>query len=218
MRKKNSIRKFSEILAVFILGIALGIYVEDTSYFIDLLNRANFSTSSISKAVYTEREANNKKTPNYKVSQISKSKVSTCFTPPSGCTKFIANEIDKAQSSIYMQAYGMSDPLITEALIEAQARGVKVRLLLDRSNLKQRFSKIHELQRAKIDVGIDKVPGIAHNKVIIIDKQKVITGSFNFTVSADTRNAENVIVIEDAKLAESYLQNWLSRKARNQGN
>ena len=109
----------------------------------------------------------------------------------------------------------MSDALITTALINAQARGVKVRILLDRSNLKQKFSKLHELQRAKIDVGIDKVPGIAHNKAIIIDKKKVITGSFNFTAAADKRNAENVIIIEDQELAESYLQNWLNRKASN---
>ncbi|WP_342270685.1 phospholipase D family nuclease [Rickettsia endosymbiont of Orchestes rusci] len=220
MRKKRNARKFTEIVIIFILGIALGSYLENPDYFTDLF-QANFSPpNNIIKSTLldTHQETSNERPPDYKISQISKGKVSTCFTPPSGCTKFIASEIDKAQSSIYMQAYGMSDPLITDALIKAQARGVKVRMLLDRSNLKQKFSKIHELQRAKIDVGIDKVPGIAHNKVIIIDKQKVITGSFNFTVSADTRNAENVIVIEDAKLAESYLQNWLSRKAKNQSN
>ncbi len=88
---------------------------------------------------------------------------------------------------------------------------VQVKILLDRS-LKQKFSKLHELQRAKIEVGIDKVPSIAHNKVIIIDKKKVITGSFNFTAAADKRNAENVIVIDDAELADSYLQNWLREK------
>lgn len=218
MRKKNYIRKITEIVIIFILGVALGSYLENPNYFTDLF-QVNFSPSgNIVKPTLlgATQESSNEKPLDYKISQISKGKVNTCFTPPSGCTKFIANEIDKAQSSIYMQAYGMSDPLITNALIKAQARGVKVRILLDRSNLKQKFSKIHELQRAKIDVGIDKVPGIAHNKVIIIDKQKVITGSFNFTVSADTRNAENVIVIEDAKLAESYLRNWLSRKAKNQ--
>ncbi|MFY9589225.1 phospholipase D family protein [Rickettsia endosymbiont of Halotydeus destructor] len=220
MREKRNTRKFTEIIIIFILGIALGSYLENPDYFTNLF-QTNFSPpNNIVKStlVNTHQEKNNERLPDYKISQISRSKVSACFTPPSGCTKFIAGEIDKAQSSIYMQAYGMSDALITEALIMAQARGVKVRLLLDRSNLKQKFSKIHELQRAKIDVGIDKVPGIAHNKVIIIDKQKVITGSFNFTVSADTRNAENVIVIEDKELAASYLQNWLSRKAKNQGN
>ena len=58
------------------------------------------------------------------------------------------------------------------------------------------------------------MPGIAHNKVMIIDNQKVITGSFNFTTAADTKNAENVLLIEDAQLAEQYLINWHKRYKR----
>ena len=54
--------------------------------------------------------------------------------------------------------------------------------------------------------------GIAHNKVMIIDKKKVITGSFNFTKSADTRNAENVLLIDDANIAAQYFLNWHNRK------
>lgn len=200
MKRKNN--KFIEISIAFILGIALGIYGQNPDYFTNLISQKSLALSAL-------------QIKHYNISELSRSKVSTCFTPPAGCTKFIANQIDKAEESIYMQAYGMSDALITTALINAQARGVKVRILLDRSNLKQKFSKLHELQRAKIDVYIDKVPGIAHNKVIIIDKKKVITGSFNFTAAADKRNAENVIIIEDQELAESYLQNWLNRKASN---
>jgi phospholipase D len=43
---------------------------------------------------------------------------------------------------------------------------------------------------------------------MILDKKKVITGSFNFTESADKRNAENVLVVVDKKLANKYLSNW----------
>ena len=56
------------------------------------------------------------------------------------------------------------------------------------------------------------MPGIAHNKVIIIDSKKVITGSFNFTSAADHRNAENVILIEDTDIASLYLKNWTNRE------
>jgi phospholipase D len=58
---------------------------------------------------------------------------------------------------------------------------------------------------------IDKISGIAHNKVIIIDNEKVITGSFNFTNDADKRNAENVVLIKDPYVAEQYIENWNSR-------
>lgn len=201
MKRKNN--KFIEILIAFILGIALGIWGQDQGYFVDLIDQPKIPRYSAPEIKH------------YNISELSRSKVSTCFTPPAGCTEFIARQIDKARESIYMHAYGMSDALITAALINAKERGVKVKILLDRSNLTQKFSKLQELQRAKIDVGIDRVPGIAHNKVIIIDRKKVITGSFNFTNSADKRNAENVIIIEDNELAKSYLQNWLRRKAKN---
>jgi len=142
--------------------------------------------------------------------------IELCFTPPSGCAAVIVKAISKARESIYVQAYGMTSPAIVEALIKAQSKGVKVRILLDKSNLKDKWSKMGALLEADIDVGIDKVSGIAHNKVMILDKRIVITGSFNFTRSADSRNAENVIIIDDSVVAKQYLQNWLSRRVKNQ--
>lgn len=151
-----------------------------------------------------------------KAAPVSPENIELCFTPPSGCAAVIVKAISKARKSIYVQAYGMTSPSIVEALIKAQKSGVKVRILLDRSNLKDKWSKIGTLLEADIDVGIDKVSGIAHNKVMIIDEKMVITGSFNFTRSADSRNAENVIIIDDSSVARQYLQNWFSRKAKNQ--
>ena len=142
-------------------------------------------------------------------------KVNVCFTPPSGCGSLIAKEISKAKESIYIQAFGLTSEPIVEQLIIAKKNGVQIRILLDRSNITDKYSKMQELKRAGVDVSIDKVPGIAHNKVMIIDKTKVITGSFNFTNGADKRNAENVILIDDSNIAETYRQNWLSRKAKN---
>ena len=141
--------------------------------------------------------------------------VELCFTPPSGCAAVIESQISKALSSIYVQAYGMTSPTIVDALIKAHNRGVKVRILLDKSNLKDKWSKRSLLVDVGVDVGIDKVSGIAHNKVMIIDEQRVITGSFNFTRAADSRNTENVIIINDKSVANEYLQNWLKRKSKN---
>lgn len=72
-----------------------------------------------------------------------------------------------------------------------------------------------DLVNANVSVRIDKVAGIAHNKVIIIDEQKVITGSFNFTNAADKRNAENVIIINNKSVAKEYLNNWQDRYNKN---
>ncbi len=49
---------------------------------------------------------------------------------------------------------------------------------------------------------------IAHNEIMIIDGETVITGSFNFTKAAEEKNAENLLVIRDKKLAKRYFKNW----------
>jgi phospholipase D len=106
----------------------------------------------------------------------------------------------------------MSSTVIANALIKAKQKGLVVEIILDKSNLSQNYSQINELKDNGIVVAIDRVPGIAHNKVMIIDKTKVITGSFNFTAAAETRNAENVIIVNDKEIANKYLENWYSRK------
>ncbi|KAJ6645034.1 Phospholipase D [Pseudolycoriella hygida] len=140
--------------------------------------------------------------------------INVCFTPPAGCGSLIAKEISKAKDSIYVQAFGLTSKKIVEQLIQAKQNGVQVQVLLDRSNLHDKYSKMSELKRAGIEVFIDKVPGIAHNKVMIIDKNKVITGSFNFTNAADNKNAENVLLIENKDIADTYLRSWLNRKEK----
>lgn len=146
---------------------------------------------------------------------IDTDKFNVCFTPPSGCGSLIAQEIAKAKSSIYVQAYGLTSTAIIHQLKQAKKRGLIVSILLDGSNLNNNKNTLLELKTADIDMAFDKMPGIAHNKVMIIDKHKVITGSFNFTKAADTRNAENVLLIEDKQVAEKYLQNWINRKRNN---
>lgn len=137
-----------------------------------------------------------------------------CFTPPSGCGDLIALEVSKAKTSIYVQAYGMTSKAIIRELIKAKQRGVEVSIILDSSNLHDKSSGMSELIGAGVKVRIDRVSGIAHNKVMIIDKSKVITGSFNFTNAADKHNVENVVLIEDKNIAFRYLQNWRSRKEK----
>ena len=139
---------------------------------------------------------------------------SVCFTPPhKQCGHFISNHINQAKESIYVQAYGFTHTEIINSLIEAKKRGIEVEIILDSSNFSEKKEPLlNELKDAGIKIYKAKVSGIAHNKIMIIDKQKVITGSFNFTESADKRNAENVLVVVDKRLAKDYLGNWVNRK------
>lgn len=136
----------------------------------------------------------------------------TCFTPPEHCGDLIVKHINGAKKTIYMQAYGFTSGKIIGSLMEAKKRGIDVQIILDRSNMSNiKLARLKVLARHGIILYQDKVSGIAHNKIIIIDEHTVITGSFNFTENADTRNAENIIIITNTEVAKDYLQNWENR-------
>jgi phosphatidylserine/phosphatidylglycerophosphate/cardiolipin synthase-like enzyme len=103
------------------------------------------------------------------------------FSPRGGCTEAIIKELDKAKSSILVQAYSFTSAPSAKALLNAHKRGVKVEVILDKSQRTQQYSSATFLHNQGIPVKIDAQHAIAHNKVMIIDGETVITGSFNFT-------------------------------------
>lgn len=138
--------------------------------------------------------------------------IHACFTPGQDCTHQITDHISRAEHSILVQAYNFTSKDIADALIAGKNRGVNVKVILDKSQRSQKYSLLHYIVDAGIPVWIDTKPAIAHNKIMIIDGKEVITGSFNFTDSAQKRNAENLVFISDAKLAQKYTKNWENRE------
>ena len=104
-----------------------------------------------------------------------------CFTPGDDCTGVILREIGRAGSAILVQAYLFTSTPIARALLDAHKRGVKVTAVLDASNVTDRYTAADFLANQGIRTLIDGEHNIAHNKVIVIDRAVVITGSFNFT-------------------------------------
>lgn len=117
-------------------------------------------------------------------------------------------EIIGAKASIFVQAYSFTNQAIAKALVEAQKRGVAVYVVLDKSNRTAKYSAADFTDHFGIDTYIDDKHAIAHNKTIIIDKETVITGSYNFTKAAENNNAENLLVIHSHQLADTYFGNW----------
>jgi phosphatidylserine/phosphatidylglycerophosphate/cardiolipin synthase-like enzyme len=117
------------------------------------------------------------------------------FSPKGGCTEAIIRELDEARTSILVQAYNFSSAPIAKALLNCHKRGVKVEAILDKSQKKQKYSSATFLLNAGIQVRIDSAHPIAHNKVMVIDGETVITGSFNFTRQAEEKNAENLLLM-----------------------
>jgi phosphatidylserine/phosphatidylglycerophosphate/cardiolipin synthase-like enzyme len=141
----------------------------------------------------------------------SAAKSSSCtvfFSPRGGCTDAIVAALGQARSTVIVQAYSFSSKPVAAALAAACRRGVRVRAVLDSEQRTARGCQAQACKDAGIEVVFDDAHLIAHNKVIVIDGQVVITGSFNFSASAETGNAENVVVINDAHIAQAYTANW----------
>lgn len=130
------------------------------------------------------------------------------FSPSGGCTDAAVNVIASAKESILVQAYSFTSGPIAKALVDAHKRGVACKVILDKSQRTEKYSEADFLVHSGIETWIDAEHRIAHNKVMVIDGQIVITGSFNFTKSAETGNAENLLVIHSPELAQKYSENW----------
>lgn len=135
-----------------------------------------------------------------------------CFTPAQKCRRKITNYLYHAKRTIEVQAYSFTSAPIAYALINAQKRGVKVRVLVDKDELLNK-SRLYLLLKHHVPVWLDDKVRIAHNKVMIIDRTAVLTGSYNFTNAAEYKNAENSLYIDAPQLAGQYYANWQARLA-----
>ena len=111
--------------------------------------------------------------------------VEVYFSPKGGCTEAVVRELNAAKQTVFVQAYSFTSKDIAMALDAAEARGVVVHVILDKSNLTENYSDADFIAHSGMSVLIDSKHAIAHNKIMIIDGQVVITGSFNFTTQAE---------------------------------
>jgi phosphatidylserine/phosphatidylglycerophosphate/cardiolipin synthase-like enzyme len=137
---------------------------------------------------------------------------SVYFSPHGGCTEAVVTALGRAKSTVLVQAYSFTSAPIAKALVEAHRRGVRVEVVLDKSQRTEKYSSATFIYNNGIPCFIDAQHAIAHNKVVVIDGQTVITGSFNFTKAAEESNAENLLVIADADMAAKYAQNWTAHR------
>ena len=140
--------------------------------------------------------------------------VEVLFTPWDDAEGAIIRALGKARESIHVQAYLLTSRSIAKALQEAKTRGVAVEILADREMLeKSDKSMLPSLAEGGIPVWLETRYATAHNKVMLIDAAQadavVITGSYNFTWSAQARNAENLLILRgNPALVRRYLENW----------
>ncbi|MCF8176628.1 MAG: phospholipase D family protein [Burkholderiaceae bacterium] len=140
--------------------------------------------------------------------------VEVLFTPWDDAEGAIIRVLGEARQSIHVQAFLLTSRSLAKALQDAQARGVAVEVLADSEMMKKgESSQIPKLAAGGIPVWLESRYASAHNKVILIDAQSahgiVVTGSYNFTWSAQARNAENLLILRgNPALQKRYLDNW----------
>jgi len=146
--------------------------------------------------------------------------VEALFTPWDDAEGALVRVLRGARRTVHVQAYLLTSKSLARALMEAHGRGVKVEVLTDREMLaKGESSQIPQLYGLGIPIWLEVRYAAAHNKILLVDAEGndpvVATGSFNFTFSAQARNAENLLILRgDRALAAAYLENW--RRHRDQ--
>ncbi len=143
--------------------------------------------------------------------------VEVYFSPKGNCTDAVVRELRSARREVLVLAYSFSSKPIAEALVEAKKRGAQVEIVLDRSNEQEQYSDLALFLEQGLAPLVDSHHAIAHNKVMIIDRRVLLTGSFNFTHQAEAENAENLLVIKGhSELVAHYRQNFAVHKSHSQ--
>jgi phosphatidylserine/phosphatidylglycerophosphate/cardiolipin synthase-like enzyme len=139
------------------------------------------------------------------------------FSPDGGATRALVREIDNARSEVLIQGYSFTSAPIAKAVVHAHKRGLKIEVVLDRSQRTQKYSSADFFAHSGVSTYIDSAHAIAHNKIMIIDGETLATGSFNFTRAAEEKNAENLLIMKGNKpLAERYIKNFREHKAHSE--
>jgi len=141
----------------------------------------------------------------YPIVKIAGLAVENYFSPDDGAAQAVIDHLAQARTSIEFLAFSFTSDPIAAAMLDAVQRGVTVSGVMEEAQVNSNTGSEYEnLRLGGADVRLDGNRRNMHHKVMIIDDRIVVTGSYNFTASAENRNDENLLIIEDAALADQY--------------
>ncbi|MBG87265.1 MAG: endonuclease [Verrucomicrobiales bacterium] len=130
------------------------------------------------------------------------------FSPGDRCLKAINSLIGMARQKVDICVFTITDNRITDAIKRADRHGIRIRVITDNDKSHDAGSDIQELRRSGIPVRMDPTPDHMHHKFAVVDNNTVITGSYNWTRSAATRNFENLLVTDEPKIVKAYVKEF----------
>jgi len=116
--------------------------------------------------------------------------------------------METAVDELLICVFTISDDRLSDAIMNAHRNGLTVRVISDNDKMYDRGSDVGRLSQAGVNVRIDLSPEHMHHKFMIIDGRTVMTGSYNWTRSAETRNEENLISVDDPQLAIRFTEEF----------
>ena len=142
--------------------------------------------------------------------KIGDTNINAYFSPDNDIENILVKRISKAKRSIYFMAFSFTSDPIGEAMIAAYKKGVKVEGIFEKNGSNTAESEYNKMIVEGIPVALDVNKKNMHHKVIIIDENIVITGSYNFSRNASRKNDENVLIIENPEIAARYVAEFRS--------
>lgn len=137
---------------------------------------------------------------------VNGSQIEVYFSPEDGTLEHILMAVNAARENISFMAYSFTLDELSGVLIERAKSGVTVTGVFDEDQYHSNAgTEFDALINAGIDVRLDGNPRLMHHKVIIIDHQTVITGSYNFSNNAEHKNDENTLIIHNQDIAAQFL-------------
>ena len=129
---------------------------------------------------------------------------SAFFSPGDACRNAIIQHIDSAITQLHICVFTISDDRITKSSLAAHRRKIHIKIITDNDKSLDLGSDIHQLAQAGIAVKMDITPNHMHHKFMIADSDTLITGSYNWTLSAANYNHENILLTREAATIKAF--------------
>ncbi|MFA5975241.1 MAG: phospholipase D-like domain-containing protein [Elusimicrobiota bacterium] len=132
------------------------------------------------------------------------------FSPEGGIRDQIIRRINTSRATIDVAVYSFTSGEIAQALADAAKRGVRVRVIRDAGQSRNRNDENDFLARQGIPIQIrsGKGRGVMHDKFAIFDGKEVFVGSYNWTANAEHNNWENALFTNEKKVVDSYTKEF----------
>lgn len=129
---------------------------------------------------------------------------SAYFSPGETCRRAICDFCLSARETLDICVFTISDDRIADTILKVYKRGIQLRIVTDDRKQQDRGSDIQLLLDHQVPLRFDSSPHHMHHKFAIVDSNRLLNGSFNWTRSASDKNEENIVVSNSQPLTQQF--------------